>query len=408
VTLPDYDIGIYSNKGNFPQIIGKLLIQVIMERFHYASYAQEVIFGPGSILQVGEAVERFGWRRLVLCTNRSVRRGGHIGSIESVLKERITAVFDQVQPHVQDFQVDEVLELLEEKSADAVIGMGGGSPIGMAKAVASTMEEKGLTASPAGRPHVQVVALPTTYAGSEMTPIYGITHTRETPPRKVTVNDPKCTPRLVIYDPELTLDLPPEMTASTGINALAHCIEALYSITRNPLSTAAATSGVRHISKALARCYEHGEDIESRAEMQLGAHLAGLSLASVAMGLHHGLCHVLGGTAQVPHGIANSIILPHAVRFNTEATAAQLLPAAEAMGISGDDYSPVEAVEIAAQRIYELVGQMNLPQRLRDAGVKESDLPRIAQIAFQNHTIQNNPRQITGASEIEGLLREAW
>src|SRR6185295_4629001 len=111
-----------------------------------------------------------------------------------------------------------------------------------------------------------------------------------------------------------------------------HCIEALYSRTRNPISTAAATNGAHHISNALLRCYQNGKDLEARTEMFVGAHLAGLSLASVSMGLHHGLCHVLGGTANVPHGIANSIILPHAIRFNADATAPQLLPAAEAIG----------------------------------------------------------------------------
>jgi alcohol dehydrogenase len=141
-----------------------------------------------------------------------------------------------------------------------------------------------------------------------------------------------------------------------------------------------------------------------------GAHLAGLSLASVSMGLHHGLCHVLGGTANVPHGIANSIILPHAIRFNADATAPQLLPAAETMGISLNGNSPTVVMEMLAQRVSDLVGQMNLPQRLRDTGVplKESDLPHLAQLAFQNRTVQNNPKPITEPAQIETLLRAAW
>jgi alcohol dehydrogenase class IV len=126
------------------------------------------------------------------------------------------------------------------------------------------------------------------------------------------------------------------------------------------------------------------------------------------MGLHHGLCHVLGGTANVPHGIANSIILPYAMRFNAQVTASQLLPAAQAMGISVKDDDPVHIVEVAANRIFDLVGQMHLPQRLRDAGVKEADLAHLAQLGFQNRTVQNNPRPITDAAQIERLLREAW
>jgi alcohol dehydrogenase class IV len=144
--------------------------------------------------------------------------------------------------------------------------------------------------------------------------------------------------------------------------------------------------------------------------MFLGEHLAGLSLATVTMGLHHGLCHVLGGTANIPHGIANSIILPHAIRFNADTVAPQLLPAAEAMDISINGISSTDTVETMAQKIFELVGKMNLPQRLRDAGVplQESDLPHLAQLASQNRTVRNNPKPITEPAQIEILLRNAW
>jgi maleylacetate reductase len=363
--------------------------------FNYVSFAQEVMFAPGALARLREAVERRGWQRLMLCASHSMRAGGWVSNIESSLGEKLVATFDNVQPHVQDVQVREALTLAQEKNADAIIGMGGGSPIGMAKAVGFQL----------GLP---IIAIPSTYAGSEMTPVYGITHTGEDPPRKVTVKDPKISPSLVIYDPELTLDLPPALTASTGINALAHCIEALYSKTRNPLSTAAAVAGVRHINNALFDCFQNGSNIEARAEMLLGSHLAGLSLASVSMGLHHGLCHVLGGTANVPHGIANAIILPHAIRFNADATAAQLLPAAEAMNLPLNGTSPQEVIEALGQEIFGLIGRMNLPQRLRDAGVAESDLPRLAEIAFQNRTVQNNPKPITDVAQLERLLQDAW
>lgn len=366
-----------------------------MNAFNYVSYAQEVIFAPGVLARLREAVERLGWQRLMLCASHSVQAGGQVGKVESILDEKLVAIFENVQPHVQDVQVREALALAREKNIDAVIGMGGGSPIGMAKAVGFQL-------------HLPIIAIPTTYAGSEMTPVYGITHTDETPPRKVTVSDPKIAPRLVIYDPELTFDLPPALTASTGINALAHCIEALYSKTRNPVSTAAAVDGVRQIHNALLTCYQDGTNLDARTEMLLGSHLAGLSLASVSMGLHHGLCHVLGGSAGVPHGIANAIILPHAIRFNADATAPQLIPAAEAMKVSENGISPKGVIVALAEKIRELIQDMNLPQRLRDVGVVESDLPRLAQLAFQNKTVQNNPKPITEITQLEKLLRDAW
>src|SRR5262249_34388568 len=189
------------------------------------------------------------------------------------------------------------------------------------------------TAAPIDQPLIPVVAIPTTYAGSEMTPVYGVTHHTGGTARKITSSSPKSVPRLTIYDPLRTLDLPQRLTAGTGINAVAHCIEALYSITRNPLSTAAAIGGLRAIAHALPRCYAAGDDVEARTEMLQGSFLAGVALSNVAMGLHHGVCHVLGGTAGVAHGDANSVMLPHVMRFNRDATAPQLAQAAEAMGI---------------------------------------------------------------------------
>ncbi len=388
-----------------------------MNEFHYTSYAQEIIFGADSVTRLGDAVERFHWRRLMLCSTGSMRRGGHIASLERALGTRLVALYEHVQPHVPDFQVAEVLELASEKEIDALIGMGGGSPIGMAKAVSMALEEKrtgqlARAAFPIDQPLIPVVAIPTTYAGSEMTPMYGITYHNDGAARKVTLTDAKVTPKLVIYDPLLTLNLSPEMTASTGINALAHCIEALYSITRNPLSTSAALGGVRSIYTALPHCYVDGNDLEARTEMLVGAFLAGTALSHVSMALHHGLCHTLGGTAGVPHGVANSIILPHAMRFNLDATAPQLAQAAEAMGIgrnqSVSSKSNKAAAEEVVERIYALISQMKLPQHLCYVGVKEVDLPYLAQLALKSRAVQSNPKPITDAAQIEKVLRAAW
>jgi maleylacetate reductase len=388
-----------------------------LNEFRYISYAQEIIFAAGSVTRLGDAVERFHMRRLMLCTTGSLRRGSHIKLVEEALGSRLVAVFEHVQPHVPEFQVAEALELAGENEIDALIGMGGGSPIGMAKAISFALEEKrtgqpARAAFPIDQPLIPVVAIPTTYAGSEMTPTFGITYRNDGVARKVTQTDAKITPKLVMYDPLLTLQLPPEITASTGINALAHCIEALYSITRNPLSTSVALSGVHSVYTALPRCYVNGNDLEARTEMLVGAFLAGSALSHVSMALHHGLCHILGGTAGVPHGVANSIMLPHALRFNIDATASQLARAAEAMGIGRDKSGPYirdEAVaEEVVERIYTLIGQMKLPQHLRSVGVKETDLPNLAQLALQSRAVQSNPKPITNAAQIEAVLRAAW
>ncbi len=384
-----------------------------MRDFHYISYAQEVIFGHLALARMGEALKHVGWERLMLCTNRSMRSSGHLAAVEEALGDRLVAIFDGVQPHVPDVQLDEVMALAEANQVDAVVGLGGGSPIGMAKAAAYGIEKRrtgqpNTATSPIAQPMIPVIAIPTTYAGSEMTAVFGVTHTRASVPHKVTTYDPKIAPKMVVYDPQLTLDLPPDMTASTGINALAHCFEAIYSITRHPLSTAAALAGIEHIAHALYPCYQDGSNLEARTEMLIGAHLAGVALSSVAMGLHHGICHVLGGAAGVPHGIANAIMLPHAIRFNADVTANELLPAADALGVMVDGQRPAQIMDMTAQRVSRLVGEMNLPQRLREVGVKQTDLKRLAQLAFQNQTVQNNPKRITDAQQLEGLLRAAW
>jgi alcohol dehydrogenase class IV len=374
-----------------------------MREFHYTGYAQEVIFGVGSLDRLGEIVERAGWSRLLLVSTGSLRRGGQITALENALGPRLVASYEHVQPHVPDFQVAEVLDLVRSSTADAVIGLGGGSSIGMAKAVSFALEKE-----QDSRQRVLVVAIPTTYAGSEMTPVYGVTHHDRTPPRKITVTDPRITPALALYDPLLTLDLSPGMTASTGINALAHCIEALYSIARNPISTANALGGIRSISSALPRCYADGSDIEARTEMLSGSMLAGMSLAHVAMGLHHGLCHVLGGTTGVQHGIANAIILPYALRFNLDATAPQLAQAAEAMGIPVTSRSVEAAAEAAVDKINVLIERMDLPRRLRDVGVQEADIPRLAELALESRAVRDNPKSVTSAAQIQAVLQAAW
>lgn len=384
-----------------------------MREFRYTSYAQQVIFGRGSIARLGEAMAAFPWRVAMLCSTPSQRRNGSIALLKRALGERLVATYEHVQPHVQDFQVEQIVELALEREVDAIIGLGGGSPIGMAKAAAFSLEERrsgkpAKSAFATEQPLVPVIAIPTTYAGSEMTPTYGITHSGGETTRKVTVTDVKIAPKLIVYDPLLTLDLPPDLTASTGINAFAHCVEALYSMTRNPLSSAAASAGVQAIASALPRCFARGDDEEARSEMLMGAYLAGTALSTVTMALHHGLCQVLGGSAGVPHGIANGIILPHAMRFNLHATASQLIPVVEAMGIIVTGRNVEEAVGEAIEAIYAMIGQMKLPQHLRDVGVAERDLPRLAQLALQSPAVRNNPVPVTDAAQIESMLRAAW
>ena len=226
-------------------------------------------------------------------TTESFRARGYVEALENKLGERLVATYDTIKAHVQEAQVHEILADADERNFDAIIGLGGGSAIGIAKAVSLALEEKrtGKSAKatyPTEQPLIPIIAIPTTYAGSEMTPVYGITYEQGDMKRKKTVRDVKVTPKLTIYDPELTLGLPPNVTAGSGINALAHCVEALYSITNNPLSTAAALGGIQSIGQSLVQCYIDGQSLSARTKMLRGSFLAGVALANVEMGLHHG------------------------------------------------------------------------------------------------------------------------
>lgn len=363
--------------------------------YHYATFPQEIIFGASALEKISEIVAQKNFSRVLLITTHSQRANGNVARIEKLLGEKLVAIFDSTQQHVPQTNVDETTNLAREKNVDALIALGGGSALGVAKATSYSLQ------SP-----LPILAIPTTYAGSEMTSHFGITRERDGVTKKETTSDARIVPRVVLYDPLLTLDLPRELTASTGINAFAHCVEALYSITRNPASTLLAIEGARLIYSALPRCYENGNDVAARTEMLQGAYLAGAALANVAMGLHHGVCHVLGGTANVPHGIANAIVLPHAIRFNADTCAHELAPIAEAMGIPHHDAYAMTMD--AALRVEEWVTRMNLPTRLRDAGVTENDLPKLAQLAFQNKTVQNNPKKILNVETLENFLRAMW
>jgi alcohol dehydrogenase class IV len=384
-----------------------------MPSFRYTSAEQEVLFGAGYLSKLPSIAEQHNWRRLMLCTTPHLQINGMMALVENVSGQCLTVSYDKVEPHVPEHQVEEALSLARQYRVDAIIGLGGGSPIGMAKAASLEFETGRLGQPKVSDPTTQtllpVIAIPTTYAGSEMTPIYGVTRKQpDGSTSKVTVRDPRIPPKVVIYDPKLTTNLPPEMTAATGINALAHCIEAVYSKTRNPLSTSAALRGIFHINSSLASCYRNGEDLGARNEMQLGAHLAGASLATVSMGIHHGTGHVLGGTAGVPHGIANGIVLPHAIRFNADTVAPQLVLSAEAMGIVRNGRSDVEIALKIADQIYTLIDQLGLPHRLRDAGVDRSILPKLARNMLENTAVRNNPKSVTSVSQTLPYLEAMW
>ncbi len=264
-----------------------------------------------------------------------------------------------------------------ELNVDCCVAIGGGSTIGLGKAIALE--------SP-----LPIVAVPTTYAGSEMTPIYGLTEGGV----KKTGRDRRVLPATVLYDPALTLSLPPQISGPSGMNALAHCVEALYAEDANPLITLVAVEGIRALSRSLPVVVREPDNLDARSDAQYGAWLGGTALGAVGMAIHHKLCHTLGGSFNLPHAEVHTVVLPHAAAFNRDA-------APEAMRLAAGALDAADA----AQGLYDLAVRIGAPTSLKEIGMPRDGLDRAATLATENPYY--NPRPIDFVS-VRQLLEDAY
>lgn len=345
-----------------------------MNPFVYNAPAMRVVFGAGSVAELAKEVDRLGAKRALLLATPG--RTAMVKSVADPLGIRVAGVFDRVVMHTPLELAEEARRLAASVQADCCVVVGGGSTIGFGKAIALTSA-------------LPLLAVPTTYSGSEMTTIWGISEGGA----KKTGRDPKVLPKTVIYDPALTLDLPPHVSAASGMNAMAHCVEALYAHDGNPIVSMMAEEGIRALASALPRVMENPKDIDARSDALYGAWLAGCTISTTSIALHHKLCHVLGGSFNLPHAETHSIVLPHAVRYN-ESAAEAMRRIERALGKRD-----------AAAAIYDLEKKLRLPLRLADIGMKEQDLERAARIAAD--TPYPNPRKVEYAPVLE-LLRHAY
>jgi alcohol dehydrogenase class IV len=272
--------------------------------------------------------------------------------------------------------VEAAREQARSVNADCCVAVGGGSTIGFGKAIALSSA-------------LPVVAIPTTYSGSEMTTIWGVSEGGA----KKTGRDPKVLPRAVIYDPELTLELPPAVSAASGMNAIAHCAEALYAHDGNPIISLMAEEGIRALASALPRIVSSPRNAEARSDALYGSWLAGMTISTTSVALHHKLCHILGGLG-LPHAETHSIVLPHAMRYNSGAAPEAMARIRRALEASD-----------AATGLFDLEKKLGIPMRLADIGMKEADLERAARIAVE--APYPNPRKVE-YEPVLGLLRDAY
>jgi maleylacetate reductase len=330
--------------------------------FAYNSQQYRVVFGAGTAARLNEEVERLGIRRVLVLTTREqrdqgVRLGAQLGS-------RLAGVFSDARMHTPVEVTETAIAMVQAQDIDGLVAIGGGSTVGLGKALSSRT----------GLPHI---AMPTTYAGSEMTPILGETQHGI----KTTRRSQDLIPDTVIYDVDLTLGLPSRISAASGMNAIAHAVEALYAEDANPLTSLMAEEGIAALGRALPRIVVAPSDGAARHDALYGAWLCGTCLGAVGMSLHHKLCHVLGGSFDLPHAETHAIVLPHAAAYNAVAAPQAMVRIARALGVSD-----------AARGLDELARRLGLPKTLAEIGMPESGIDRAADIAVQN--AYANPRPV--------------
>ncbi|HEV3382220.1 MAG TPA: maleylacetate reductase [Trebonia sp.] len=344
-------------------------------RFVHDTLPQRVCFGAGLAREhLKTEVGRLGATRvMVIASRRDTELAGVITADIAVARRH-----DEVVMHVPVEIAARAREAAKESGADALVSVGGGSATGLAKAVAMTT----------GLP---IIAVPTTYSGSEATAVWGLTEGG----RKTTGSDPKVLPKVVVYDAILTLSLPVDMSVASGLNALAHSIDSMWAPNADPINTALAAEGIRALNAGLPKVAGNPNDLAGREEALYASYVSAVAFASAGSALHHKICHVLGGKYNLPHAQTHATVLPYVLAFN--GPAAQV---AEAR-ISGSFGSGS-----ALEGLQRLRAALNAPRALADYGFAEADIPAAA-AAILPAVPASNPRPVT-AADLESLLRAAW
>jgi alcohol dehydrogenase class IV len=346
-----------------------------MKSFIYNGQPGRVVFGAGCLQHLAREIETLGAKKALVLSTPEQRASAEM--VADLLGSRAAGVFARAVMHVPIETAQEAREVARKLGADCAVAIGGGSTTGLGKAIAL---DSGLP----------ILAIPTTYAGSEMTTIYGITEAGV----KKTGKDARVLPRVVIYDPELTLSLPVGMSLTSGINAIAHAAEGLYAVDNNPVMNLMAKEGIAAMARALSAIKNAANDMLARSDALYGAWLCGTVLGNVGMALHHKLCHTLGGSFNLPHAETHSIVLPHALAYNAAAAPEAMRAITEALGGHS-----------AAQAVFDLAKSNGAPTALKDIGMKVVDLDKACDVAMQNQ--YPNPRPLERVA-IRQLLQDAF
>jgi aldehyde dehydrogenase (NAD+) len=370
----------------------------------------KLVIGAGRAAAAADQAAQLGIKRVLLISDPGIAKASLLGRVQDALGSMLKATFTDVPQDSSLETVDAAALAGRQAGVDGVVSVGGGSVIDTAKAVAVCLGAGGKVFDHVGVhmlrgtpvPHV---VLPTTAGtGSEVTNTAVLHHIEAG--RKVYVLDDKLIPNVAILDPMLTTGLPRGLTASTGMDALTHAIEAVVSRTGNPISEGLALQAIRMIAQHLPACVATPDDLESRVQMQLASTMAGWAFSVAGVGLVHGMSHALGARHRVPHGTANGILLPHVMRFNADAASAKLALVAQALGVQATG-SDRELALAAAQEVASLLARIEHPLRLSQVAVPDNDFEACAALALNDGATSTNPRAVRSAAEIVAVYREA-
>jgi maleylacetate reductase len=363
----------------------------------HTGLAQRIVFGPGTVERIADLVKEVGGRRVLLVTTEGRLASDAGQAVQRRLGRALVSTFAGVQSHVPTTAVQVALRQARMDGVDAVVSLGGGSCADLGKAVCYFTEQEAGTPGTTfvDRPVLPHVAITTTYSGAELTPFFGMTD--EASKRKTGAGGPTIAPIGAIYDPEITLDTPVDVSAQTGMNALAHGVECAYSPRRTPEAEALALACIRRVASALPLVVDDPSSLAARTAMLEGAVLGARCLHNTGAGVHHGLSQLLGGRTGIPHGLANAIILSHALRFNADAVPDEVARIGMALG---DELDPPGAVD----RLRERLG---LPGCLSDVGVDDDDIDAVVRQVSGNATIRANPKPVT-EDDARAILEAAF
>ncbi|MEC9453966.1 MAG: iron-containing alcohol dehydrogenase [Pseudomonadota bacterium] len=386
----------------------------------------DVHFGSGSVQKLGAALEQYGVERAVIITGNSLAQNTDlVARVEAAAGGRTAGMFSGTSQHVPRESVIAAADFARRKNADAIISFGGGTPNDTAKAVTMCLAE-GIT-EPGGLDAVRIkfeypdkleipslstdplpmFGIPTTLSGGEFTFFVGVTD-RERKVKDLYL-DKRITAKSVFLDPDLTLATPERLWLGTGIRAVDHCIEAMYSATRQPFTDALAYRALNMLVRYLRETKADPNDLAARGQCMVAAWMSVCGLGSVALGLSHGIGHQLGARCNVPHGETSAVMLRNVMTFNRKDTLAQQAWVAEAMGVDVSAMSEAEAATTASDEVLKLVrDDLDLPWRLRDVGVNEVDFDGIASDALEDLVVASNPRKVESKDQVIDLLKTAW